>query len=382
MKIIADDKIPYLKGVLEPFADIVYLPGKQITNETAADADALLIRTRTKCNAALLQGTKVRFIATATIGYDHIDTGWCEQNGITWVNAPGCNSSSVQQYIAAAILHLALNYSFNLYNKTLGIIGVGNVGSKVAKLGQALGMKVLQNDPPRQRKEKSDYFISLDRLLEQSDIITLHVPLITKGTDKTYHLADNNFFDKMKPSSFFINSSRGEVTDTTALKEALKTKKLTAAIVDVWENEPDIDTELLKMVEIGTPHIAGYSNDGKANGTAMSVQQLSRFFHLPLNTWYPTTIEKPAFPELILNCTGRSFEDVIYQAILASYDINSDNNRLRSSVNTFEYQRGNYPLRREFPFYTIKINGDHSDIGKTLSAIGFKVTGLTPTAPE
>ena len=290
MKIIADDKIPFLRGALEPYAEVVYLPGKEITHDVLLDADAILIRTRTKCNARLLQKTNVRFIGTATIGYDHIDTQFCEANGIRWTNAPGCNSSSVQQYIAAALLTIASGFRFSLRGKTLGIIGVGNVGSKVAMLGKSLGMNVLLNDPPRARMEGDKEFAGIDIILRQSDIVTVHVPLTMTGEDKTYHLFNDTAFKEMKKRSWFFNSSRGEVTDSIALKNMLTSSNLGGAVIDVWENEPDVDPELLSGVYLATPHIAGYSTDGKANGTAMVVNSLSRFFDLPLVNWYPGNV--------------------------------------------------------------------------------------------
>ncbi|GET29786.1 4-phosphoerythronate dehydrogenase [Prolixibacter sp. SD074] len=198
MKIIIDDKIPYIKGALEPFAEVVYLPGSKTTPEVVKDAGALITRTRTKCNRELLEGSGVKFIATATIGFDHIDTEYCSETGIEWTNAPGCNSGSVEQYIASALAVLSQKRHFALSGKTLGIVGAGNVGKKVARIAGAYGMKVLLNDPPRERAEGKSNFVSLDEILAQSDIITLHVPLNMAGEDKTFHLADDAFFAKAK----------------------------------------------------------------------------------------------------------------------------------------------------------------------------------------
>ncbi len=196
IRIIADDKIPFLKGVLEPYAKITYLTGNQINRKAVMEADALLVRTRTRCNSELLEGTPVKYIGTATIGFDHIDTDYCEKNNIKWINAPGCNSSSVQQYIAAALLRIASESGFSLRDKTIGIVGVGNVGSKVQKLAGILGMKVILNDPPRARSERTKIFVSLENVLKESDIITLHVPLNMDGRDKTNHFFDGNNFRK------------------------------------------------------------------------------------------------------------------------------------------------------------------------------------------
>ena len=294
MKIVADDKIPFLKGALEPFAEVVYIPGKQISREILKDSDALLIRTRTVCNENLLEGTSIRFIGTATIGFDHIDTHYCRRNKIIWTNAPGCNSSSVQQYIAAALLRISSEHHFNLKDKTLGIIGVGNVGSKVEKFARSIGMNVLLNDPPRARMEGKKNFHSLNIVLSGSDILTVHIPLNLVGEDQTWHLFNEESFKKIKKGAWFINSSRGEVTDTYALKKALYSGMLNGAVIDVWENEPDIDPELLQQAFIATPHIAGYSSEGKANGTAMIVNSLNKYFILPSENWSPTKSGYPA----------------------------------------------------------------------------------------
>jgi len=373
IKIIADDKIPFLKGALEPFADIVYLPGKEISREVLKGADALLIRTRTKCTENLIKGTTIRFIGTATIGFDHIDTQYCENNNIEWTNAPGCNSSSVQQYIAAALLKIAHESGFKLRDKTIGIIGVGKVGAKVEKLARALGMKVLLNDPPRARVEGEANFHSLATILFQSDIITVHVPLNVVGEDSTYYLMNEKSFKKMNTGVLFINSSRGEVTKTSALKQALVSGKLSSAVIDVWENEPDIDLNLLKKVSIATPHIAGYSTDGKANGTSMVVNSLSKHFNLPLKNWYPANVPLPATPELTIDANGKSDEDILREAVLYTYDISADDFKFRSSPSDFEKQRGDYPLRREFTSYKINLMNGTDAVRKVLEELGFKV---------
>lgn len=373
IKIIADDKIPFLKGALEPFADVVYLPGKEISREVLKGADALLIRTRTKCTESLIKGTTIRFIGTATIGFDHIDTQYCENNNIEWTNAPGCNSSSVQQYIAAALLKIAHESGFKLSDKTIGIIGVGKVGLKVEKLARALGMKVFLNDPPRARAEGEANFHSLATILFQSDIITIHVPLNVVGEDSTYYLMNEKSFKKMNNGVLFINSSRGEVTKTSALKQALVSGKLSRAVIDVWENEPDIDLNLLKKVSIATPHIAGYSTDGKANGTSMVVNSLCKHFNLPLKNWYPASVPLPATPELTIDANGKSDEDVIREAVFHTYNITTDDFKFRSSPSDFEKQRGDYPLRREFTSYRINLLNGTSNTRKILEELGFKV---------
>lgn len=374
MNVIVDTDIPFIEGVLEPFVDVTYLPGKEITKDTAKNADALIIRTRTKCNEALLSGSKIKFIATATIGYDHIDTDYCERNAIEWTNAAGCNSSSVQQYMASVLVQLAAREDFFLKQRTLGIVGVGNVGRKVMRLAEYLGMRVVLNDPPRMRNESPCGFVSLEGILREADIITFHVPLTMLGEDKTYHMVDENLLKKINPGTIIINTSRGEVVNSEALLEAMKTGKVSDAVLDVWENEPDINTELLSDVAYGTPHIAGYSADGKANGTAMSVQALSRFFGLELNDWYPDDVPEPENNHINIDGKNKMEQEVYLEAFRATYDVRSDDNRLRENVTDFEKLRGNYPLRREFGAYHLKLKNISQEVWQNLVKLGYKVS--------
>jgi Phosphoglycerate dehydrogenase and related dehydrogenases len=373
MKIVADDKIPFLKGVLEPYAEVIYLPGNEISKKVLIDADALLVRTRTKCTETLLKGTKVSFIGTTTIGFDHIDTQYCERNKIFWTNAPGCNSSSVQQYIAAALLKMASEFRFDLSGKTLGIVGVGNVGSKVENLAKLLGMNVLLNDPPRAKKEGDGSFVTLGDILYNSDIVTVHVPLNVVGEDCTYHLFNNKTFKKMKKGTWFINSSRGEVTETQALKKTLDSGKLGGAIIDVWEHEPDIDIDLMAKTFLSTPHIAGYSTDGKAKGTSMIVNSLCNRFNLPIRNWFPPNVPGPEHPEIHIDGIGKTDEAVIMEAVLHTYNIDEDNMNLRFSHADFEKQRSNYRVRREFSAFRIILTSGSKQVKKILDDLGFKV---------
>ena len=373
MRIVADDKIPFLKGALEPYAEVVYIPGKQIKMEMLKDSDALLIRTRTICNENLLEGTSIRFIGTATIGFDHIDTHYCSKNKIIWTNAPGCNSSSVQQYIAAALLRISSEHHFNLKDKTLGIIGVGNVGSKVEKFARSVGMNVLLNDPPRARIEGKKNFHSLNTVLSGSDILTVHVPLNIVGEDQTWHLFNEESFKKIKRGAWFLNSSRGEVSDTYSLKNALNSGMLSGAVIDVWENEPNIDPELLQQAFIATPHIAGYSTDGKANGTSMVVNSLTKYFNLPSENWYPSDVPPPASPYISIDCNNKSEEEIIREAVIHTYNIDKDNSMLRISIQNFEKLRGDYPVRREFTSYTINLKDGTEKVLQTMKSIGFRM---------
>jgi erythronate-4-phosphate dehydrogenase len=373
MKIVADDKIPFLKGALEPYAEVVYMPGKEINREILKDADAMLIRTRTKCTESLLKGTTVRFIGTATIGFDHIDTHYCGKNNIRWTNAPGCNSSSVQQYIAAALLKISSEYHFSLKNKTMGIIGVGNVGSKVEKFARTIGMNVLLNDPPRARAEGKRNFHGLNTVLSESDIVTVHVPLTVVGEDYTYHLFNEERFKKIRKGAWFINTSRGEVVDTLALKKVLYSGRLSGAVIDVWENEPDIDLELMQQAFIATPHIAGYSTDGKANGTSIVVNSLTEYLNLSSEKWYPENIPLPPSPYISIDCNKKREEKIIREAVMHTYKIDEDIAMFRFSPTDFEKLRGNYPLRREFPSYTVFLKDGTEKVRQILNGLGFRI---------
>ena len=292
MKIIVDNKIPYIQKAIERIADeVVYIPGKDFTPELVRDADALIIRTRTHCNRELLEGSQVKFIATATIGFDHIDTEYCRKAGITWANAPGCNSASVAQYIESVLALLKLVKGKELHKMCIGIVGVGNVGGKIIDVAQKQGMRVLLNDLPREEKEGNTNFCSLEQIARECDVITFHVPLYKDGKYKTFHLADEVFFRSLKRKPVIINTSRGEVIETQALLNALQNGYISEAIIDVWENEPNINLELLNKVMIGTPHIAGYSADGKANATRMSLDSLCRYFGI--KTTYNITPIQP-----------------------------------------------------------------------------------------
>lgn len=378
MKIVCDNKIPFLRGVLEPYAQVEYLPGKETTAEVVRDADALITRTRTICNESLLKGSSVKVIATATIGFDHIDTVWCEAHDIIWRNAPGCNSWSVKQYISSVLVRLAGMRSLDLEGMTLGVVGVGNVGSKVARAASALGMKVLLNDPPRERREGHPGFVSLDEIIEKSDIITLHVPLSRDGEDATWHLFDAERMGRMKSSQILINSSRGPVVDNAALKQALKSHRIAGGVLDVWEGEPDLDPEFVSLLDITTPHIAGYSADGKANGTAASVRTVSEVLGLPLKDWFPSDIPAPSMPlEFSLDASGKSRQELLSEAILNTYDVLEDSGRLRADLGSFEKLRGDYPVRREPSAFTLSLIGGDAGTVFALEELGFKVKQST-----
>lgn len=371
IRIVADDKIPFLRGELEKHALVEYLPGKEIASHHLKNANALIVRTRTQCNENLLKGTTVRYIATATIGHDHIDKEYCLSKGIRWTNAPGCNASSVSQYIASALAHIIQKQKASFGNLTLGIIGAGRIGSRIEVMARVLGIPTLVNDPPRERAEGSGSFVSLDELLRQSDIITMHVPLNLHGEDKTFHLANDTFFSKMKPGAWFINSSRGEASDTAALLQTLQSGHLGGAIIDVWENEPEINRELLDIADVATPHIAGYSLDGKANGTALCIQAISRYFNLGMDGWKPKSIPAPQNPLIRLDCKGMSREEIFHHLAFSTYNILEDSDRLRRSPGHFEKHREQYPVRREARAYRASLQHCGEETRKMVKGLGF-----------
>jgi len=371
--LIADAHIPFMEGILESHAKVIYIPGGRIDHELASDADGLIIRTRTHCNAELLKSTRVKFIATATIGFDHIDTDFCALNNIAWNHAPGCNSSSVKQYVAAALVTLARKHHFSLKGKRIGIIGVGHVGEKIAQLAGTLGMIPLLNDPPRERLEGSRQFVSLEEIQETADIITFHVPLSHQGADKTYHIADERFFKNLGNKPFVLNTSRGPVTKTQAVKEGILSGVISGYVADVWENEPSIDKGLLDLSDIATPHIAGYSVEGKANGTASCVRAVSRFFNLGMDDWYPSHLPPPQRPVIELNADNISEERIIGNAILSTYNVLDDDKAFRANPSRFEDLRNFYPIRREFTAFTLKFNGNKPAFLDSLMSIGFNI---------
>lgn len=373
IRIVADNKIPFLEGALEGVAKVDFLPGGEITRENLLDADALITRTRTRCDRSLLEGTGIRFIASATIGYDHIDTDYCKEAGILWTNAPGCNSSSVRQYLVSTLLYLASEKGLKLNKLTLGVVGVGNVGSKVAMAAEALGMKVLLNDPPRARNEGSTGFVSLAELKEKADVISIHVPLNRGGEDNTLHLVNSDFIEGLKPGAILVNSSRGKVVKEVELMEGIKSGKLSDVILDVFEGEPAINPELLEMITLATPHIAGYSLDGKANGTSMAVQAISRHFGLGLDDWEANDIPEPQQNQLLGDATSGNLYEVLWEVFRSTYDVSADDARLRDHPETFESQRGNYPFRREPQAYSVRLFQGYEEIRDILERLGFSM---------
>ena len=341
MKIVCDNAIPFLRGVFEPYADVVYMEGPAIGPADVADADALIIRTRTRCNAALLEGSGVKIIATATIGTDNIDIPYCTSRGIKVTNAEGCNSGGVMDYVFSALYGTASRHSVRFDGDTFGIIGVGHVGRKVEYTARKLGFNVLLCDPPRAIAEGAEGFCSLEYLLEHSRIVTLHTPL----DESTRGMAGEDFFSAMQPGAFFINSSRGEVVDEAALLHHLP--KLGPVIIDTWCNEPDINPVLMDAVDIATPHIAGYSYQGKQNGTAAAVRSVAAEFGIDaLADFYPEA-EREDLKAITLDVTGRT-QGEIAAMFQYNYPIFTDDFMFRMTPGNFERMRSEYKYRREF----------------------------------
>lgn len=339
MKIVADVDVPFLKGVLEPYGEVVYKKGPEICRDDVKDADALILRTRTKCDAALLDGSGVRLIATATIGTDHVDFDYCNSHGIEVHNAAGCNAGGVMQYVFSALYGVAARKGIKIDGATMGIIGVGNVGKKVEKMAEYLGLNVLKYDPPRAIAEGQEGFCSLEYLLENSQIVTMHVPL----DDMTRGMADETFFALMQPGSIFINASRGEVVDETALKAAFP--KFGAVVIDTWNNEPNVDEELVDMADIATPHIAGYSYQGKQMGTAMAVRAVARHFGIEdLYEFFPE--DEPDHDPVLLDLKGKNHGQIaaVFQY---NYPIFTDDFRFKMDPSRFDKLRSEYQYRRE-----------------------------------
>jgi erythronate-4-phosphate dehydrogenase len=371
--IVADAAIPFLGEALEGASRVTYIPGQMIRREHLMDADALLVRTRTRCNMDLLEGTPVKFIASATIGSDHIDAAYCAERGIQWTAAPGCNAGAVRQYIASALACLIRMQKTGFDQLCLGVIGAGNIGSRVVQMAEALGIKTLVNDPPREAAEGSAGFVNLETLLARSDIVSLHVPLSREGSFPTLHLADHGFFGKMKPGAWFINTSRGEVADTTAILQAMNQERIGGCVIDVWDREPEIPQELANAAALATPHIAGYSVEGKANGSAMSVQAISRFFGLGLDSWYPKALIPPDEPIIAIPDTDITRESLFTQTILHTYGIHHDSVRLKRNPQQFEKLRENYVYRREPGAFQVALTSATEPHSQMLEAIGFGV---------
>jgi erythronate-4-phosphate dehydrogenase len=389
MKIICATNMPFVLEAFSTLGEARILEGRDISAADVSDAEILALRSTTRVDRALLEGSKVRFVGTATIGTDHLDLDYFHEAGIRWCFAPGCNANSVSEYITAALLTLGERHALTLAGKTIGVIGVGNVGSRVVAKARALGMRVLMNDPPRERAQRdseisnvkfqNEKFVGLDQILAESDIITVHVPLTREGPDKTLHLADGSFFGRARNGLVFINAARGAVVDTPALLKALDSGKVSHAVLDTWEGEPRYRTDILDRVDIGTPHIAGHSFEGKVMGTVMVYREACRFLGVT-PSWSHEPLMPPALvPAVDVDAAGRSDESVLREVVKKLYDIEADDRRFRESAvaddaaraKAFDRLRKDYPERREFHYTTVRLSHGSAALTTKFEGLGF-----------
>ena len=380
MRIVADENIAFVREAFGRLGEVVTLPGRGMSAAAVADADMLLVRSVTKVGSVLLDDSKVKFVGTATIGTDHLDTSYLDRRGIANAAAPGSNATSVAEYVMAALLVLARRGRYKLAGKSIGIVGVGNVGSRVAARAQALGMKVLLNDPPLFRKTGDRKYLPLEKLFK-ANFITIHTPLTMEGQDATFHLVNEDFVARMKAGSVLINTARGQIAEGRALKRALDGDLLSEVILDVWENEPEPDPSLIERAAIATPHIAGYGYDGKVRGTQMIYDAACRFLKARRTWKMEDTMPVPPYPQLEIRARGREDEDVIRDAVLTVCDVEADDAAMRKTLQLpeedraayFDRLRREYPVRREFHNTTVTIQGKRAGLVKKLKGLGFRV---------
>ena len=356
MNLVIDDKIPYIREAAALLGEATYLPGAQISADDVRTADALIVRTRTRIDYRLLAGSRVQFVATATIGFDHIDNRYAREAGIRWTNCPGCNAGSVAQYVASALLLLGEDGMLPRRSDCcVGIVGVGHVGSRVSQLLRHMGFRVKHCDPLRAAGQdpagtldswlySPAEYVALEEIARTADVVTLHTPLTREGRHATYHLADAAFLNSLARRPVLINSSRGEVVDTLALLRAMDSGKVGPVVMDTWENEPHPNAELLARAYLATPHIAGYSADGKVCGTRMALAAVARHFGVADIPRILAAIPALPPPEVYYPEGGHDL-----RSPLGWYDPRRDTLALRSHPEAFERLRGNYPLRREAP---------------------------------
>jgi erythronate-4-phosphate dehydrogenase len=390
-KIICATNMPFAGEAFSTLGSVRILEGRDISAADVREAEILALRSTTKVDRALLEGSQVRFVGTATIGTDHLDLDYFDQAGIRWCFAPGCNANSVSEYITAALLCLGQRQGITLEGLTIGVIGVGNVGSRVVRKARALGMRVLMNDPPRERAEtgggaaavRPDFergpFVPLDRILAEADVITVHVPLTKDGPDKTVHLADESFFRKARKGCLFLNAARGAIVDTGALLKALEAGWVSHVVLDTWEGEPRFRRDMQARVDIGTPHIAGHSFEGKVMGTVMVYREACRFLGIEPTWSHESLMPAPLVPEIRVEVKGRPDEAVLWEIVRRVYDIEADDRRLREAgvpddqqrAKHFDRLRRDYPERREFQYTTIIAPDASPALRGKLGALGF-----------
>jgi erythronate-4-phosphate dehydrogenase len=381
VKITADENMPFAQEAFSNLGEVVLAPGREMNTEMLKDTDCLAIRSITKVSESLLSGTAVKYVGTATIGTDHVDQEYLKRSGVGFASAPGCNAISVSEYVMTALLELAGRKGFTLAGKTIGIIGVGNVGSRVEKRARALGLEVVLNDPPLAEKTGDKKYRSLDDLVERADIVTFHVPLEKGGAHPTYHLLDESLLARLKPGVILLNTSRGAVACGAAVEAAIDSDALGAVVLDVWEEEPGVRASLLEKVDIGTPHIAGHSFDGKAWGTKMIYDSACRHFGVESEWTLEGLLPAPANP--VIDLTGDKGDSLalLARVTLESYDILADDNNLRGILNLPEDQRAKYfdglrkgyAVRREFASRSVRLNPGQESLASVLTGLDFKV---------
>lgn len=379
MKIVVDRAIPFVVHFFSTIGDVVPCDGREITRSDLLDADVLIVRTATRVNRDLLGGTRVRFVATATSGHDHVDTQYLQDNGIYFAHAAGCNARSVAEYVLSSLFVLADQKKMDLTEQSVGIIGCGHVGTTLYQFLQILGIRCLLNDPPLQQRSSPHPFHRVEKVLG-ADIISLHVPLVKTGPYPTRHLLDRERMAGISQRAILINTSRGGVIDEAALDDFIDTAPHCSVVLDVWENEPDINHGLLQKVAISTPHIAGYSTDAKLSGTWTVFKQACRFLDKPLNNSRLPTLPEPELIRIDLAEYDKPV-DAIQMAVLASYDVRTDSSPLRQMLDVspdsrgayFSDLRNNYPVRREFTAMTVSLAGRSGGIQEKLMKLGFKV---------
>lgn len=382
MIIVADNNIPYASEAFSRFGTVRLVNGRSLTPEAVRDAEILLVRSTVKVDARLLGDARPRFVGTATIGTDHVDISYLESRGITFASAPGSNADSVAEYWSAAILLLARRLDIELAGRTVGVVGVGNVGRRIVRRAKALGMHVVKCDPPLARSTHSDEYRPLNELLERADIVTLHVPLEKAGADPTWHMADAAFFDRLRRGSIYFNLARGPVNDSAALAAAIDSQKLAAVVLDTWEGEPVVDPKLAARVDIATPHIAGHSFDGKVNGTQMLYAAVCKLLGEP-ERWKPADSLPPTVvPRIEIECSGRTAQDVCSEAVAALYNIEDDDARFRATLINADAERGrlfnelrvNYPPRRAFGHTAVVLKGGNDEQRAAIIGLGFRAS--------
>ena len=372
MRILADQNMPLVEQYFSEFGEITRFAGRELAPEQLIDADVLLVRSITQVDKALLsKANKLKFVGTATIGTDHIDQSLLNERGIAFSSAPGCNATAVAEYVVSSLLALAQEDSFSLKDKTVGIVGVGNIGSRLATKLDALGCRLLLCDPPKQALGQLEQGVQLETIVEQADIVSFHVPLVKEGPYQTKHLLNQENLSKLKPNAIVVNSCRGDVIDNQALLSHMQQGANLSLVLDVWENEPNIEQALLPFIRIGSVHIAGHSHEGKAGGTDMLYQALCKTLGVEATHQLADLLPTPALEKITLTDTAN--EQSITQLVHALYDVRRDFGLLKSGLNTvgFDSLRKNYPGRREFSSLAVECNV--SAFAHQLSQLGFNV---------